>query len=127
MLKKFGAYLLTLLYVITVAGFALNLNYCCSRLTSVKIYSEVKSCAMHMGKSKCCESKHIVVKVKDAHQGQASSFIAKLKIVELPKLAFADFVIAPQQIALLNHHGHDPPDLPLSGISQLQKTGMLRI
>ena len=127
MLKKFGAYLLTLLYIITVAGFALNLNYCCNRLTSVKIYSRVKSCTMQMGKNKCCESKHIIVKVKDAHQGQSLAFVAKVKFLALPKLAFADYALTARQIAGLNNHNNDPPGLFYNGITPLQKSGMLRI
>jgi hypothetical protein len=36
MIKKQGALLLALLYIITVAGFALNLHYCGDRVADVK-------------------------------------------------------------------------------------------
>jgi len=125
MLKKSGALALLLLYVITAAGFALNFNYCCNRLTSVKLYGEVKSCHMHMGKVKCCESKHVVVKVKDAHQAQATSFFVKTFCLQLPTLYFADVYLSAREVALIKNNDSDPPDLPVA--NTLHKLCMLRI
>jgi hypothetical protein len=128
MLKKSGALLLTMLYVITAAGFALNFNYCCSRLTSVKINSQVKSCNMPMpGKMKCCESKHLDVKVKDAHQGQSAAFIAKITGFELTKVPFADVFLSARQAVLIQNQAVDPPDISSSGMVTLLKNCMLRI
>jgi hypothetical protein len=125
MLKKSGAFALMLLYVITAAGFALNFNYCCKRLTSVNIYSEVKTCGIHMGKVKCCETKHVVVKVKDAHQTQATSVIVKTFSFELPTFYFAAVYLSAKQVALIKNNDSSPPGLPHT--NTLHKLCMLRI
>ncbi|MGZ3777342.1 MAG: HYC_CC_PP family protein [Mucilaginibacter sp.] len=86
MLKKSAAILLMLLYVSTVSGFALNLHYCFNRLSSVQIDPPAKTCAKNLAasKMKCCQDKHIEVKVKDAHHGSFGSVLSKIFNEDLP-------------------------------------------
>jgi hypothetical protein len=89
MIKKSGAFLLAILYCITVTGFALNLHYCGQLLSSVNINAAAKNCGMHTAKAmKCCKDKTIEVKVKDAHQNAADSFFTKAKGFNIVKSTF---------------------------------------
>jgi hypothetical protein len=128
MIKRSGAFLLTLLYLTTVVGFALNLHFCGSYLTSVKINAPAKSCNMlSAGKMKCCTNKHFEVKVKDAHQGQSQLFLAKTFAFEVPRLPFADFSLNTQQFLSDEYSYRGPPDPLLPNISTFLKNCTFRI
>jgi hypothetical protein len=128
MIKRAGAFLLTSLYLITVVGFALNLHFCGSYLTSVKIDAPAKSCGMLSEKKmKCCTNKHFEVKVKDAHQAQSQLFLAKTFALELPRLPFADFQLNTQQFLSRQYSYRGPPDPPLPDISAFLKNCTFRI
>jgi hypothetical protein len=128
MIKRSGAVVLTLLYIVTAMGFAINLHYCCSHLASIKIDAPVKSCNMPVtGKMKCCQDKHLEVKVKDAHQGQSQSFLSKIFGFELPKLPFADFFFSAQQTLSDKDLDKDPPDPPSNGLINFLKNCVFRI
>lgn len=88
--------IITVLYLGTVSGFALNLHYCFNRLSSVRIDAPVETCVKSLASSqmKCCSIKHVKVKVKDAHQGGSFSFLAKSFAFDLPRLAYADLSLA---------------------------------
>jgi len=86
MLKRFFLLILTVLYLFTTSGFALNLHYCGKLLTGFEINAPAKSC-VKIAKLKCCKDKQIKVKVKDAHQVSDFAFQAKNKIVSLPRQA----------------------------------------
>jgi hypothetical protein len=128
MIKRSGAFALTLLYLVTVVGFALNLHFCGSYLVSVKINAPVKSCNMlAKGKMKCCTNRHLEVKVKDAHQGQSQLFLAKTFAFEPPKLPFADFSINTQWPLSEKYFDRGPPDTPPGNIDLLLKNCIFRI
>jgi hypothetical protein len=128
MIKRSGAFLLTLLYLVTVVGFALNLHFCGSYLTSVKIDAPAKNCNMLLaGKMKCCTNKHFEVKVKDAHQVQSQLFLAKTFAFEMPRLPFADFSLNSQQFSTDDHFYRGPPDRPSPDISTFLKNCTFRI
>jgi hypothetical protein len=113
MLKRTGASLLALLYMVTVIGFALNFHYCFGYVSSVKINAPVKSCNFGATtKMKCCKDKHFEVKVKDAHQAVSQSFLAKVFAFESSALAFADFSFSAQQAFLVNDFERGPPKPP---------------
>lgn len=84
--------MLLLLYISTVSGFALNLHYCFNHLTSVQIDAPVKTCTngFATGKMKCCQDKHIEVKVKDAHQAGSGSILSKIFNEDLPLILFGN-------------------------------------
>jgi len=88
--------ILTVLYLGTVSGFALNLHYCFNRLSSVQIDAPAKNCvkSLAVSKMKCCTDQHVDIKVKDAHQSGSFSFLAKSFAFDLPKATFADFSMA---------------------------------
>lgn len=113
MIKKAGVYALTVLYLVTAVGFALNLHYCFNQLTSVNINSPVKSCGMLIGhKMKCCHDKHFEVKVRDLHQGKPASFLAGVFGFKLPKLYHASiFLSAVPVLTEINFYGSNsgPP------------------
>jgi hypothetical protein len=104
MLKRSGAFLLTLLYIVTVVGFAVNLHYCGKLITAVKIDAPVKSCMggqMAMPKMKCCKNKHIDIKIKDAHETGSPSFLSKILSCQLVHLPFAhSSIFAPKVVEL---------------------------
>ncbi len=114
MIKRSGALLLMMLYVVTVSGIALNLHYCGKLLASVKLELPSKSCLKVDGsKMKCCKDKQITIKVKDAHQNATFNFLAKSFVFDVPKTIFNDFVPAQQIITtrlLYTASPHAPPD-----------------
>ena len=110
MLKIPGAILFTLLYLITVTGFALNLHYCGKLLTAVKIDAPAKGCNDPMAcKMKCCKDKQIIIKIKDAHQTVPVCFTAKLfRFQIVPQ--FADFTFNRQPVVIITAFEHIPPN-----------------
>lgn len=128
MLKRSGAILLTMLYVITVFGFALNLHYCGSTLAAVKIDSPVKSCKTLSGKKmKCCKDTQLSIKIKDAHQAESPSFLAGLFAFELPKIPFGDYLLSAQQALLEKLLDRGPPSVPTGKIATFLKNCIFRI
>lgn len=121
--------MLSMLYIITVFGFALNLHFCADILVNVKLNAAVKDCKTLSGKQmKTCKYKQLVVKVKDAHQAEAPSFIGGLLAFELPKIAFGEYLLPAQQEvldALLNRG--PPPAPPCTGIPTYIKNRNFRI
>lgn len=93
MLKKSGALLLTMLYIITAIGFVLNLQYCGKIITDVKINAPLHGCIKSpmAAKMKCCTQKHIDIKIKDAHESGAASILAKLFTFVLPSSSLSHF------------------------------------
>ncbi|MBS1524165.1 MAG: hypothetical protein JST19_00865 [Bacteroidetes bacterium] len=85
MLRKPAAIILTLLYLVTATGFALNMHYCFGELASVKIDAPAKTCSKSLftAKKKCCRDKRIEVKVKDSHEPSAKSSVSKIFNEEL--------------------------------------------
>jgi hypothetical protein len=98
-MKRSGALLLTTLYTVTVLGFALNLFYCGTEVTSVKINSPAVSCKIVQpcGKVKCCKNKQIQIKTKDTHQTEPISILSKLFGFDVPRLSFNGFSSPSQQ------------------------------
>jgi hypothetical protein len=127
MFKRSGAFVLTLLYLVTVMGFALNLHFCGNYLASVKIDAPVKSCSMLSGKMKCCTNKHFEVKVKDAHQGQSLSFLSKTFVFELAKLPFNDSFLSVSHGSLVKLFDRGPPDISSGSIGIFLKNCTFRI
>lgn len=129
MIKRSGAILLTMLYIVTVFGFALNLHYCGSTLASVKIDSpSTSSCKTLSGrKLKCCKDTQIAVKIKDAHQAESPSFFAGLFAFELPKIPFGDFLLSAQQALIEKLLDRGPPSTPSESIATFLKNCIFRI
>jgi len=128
MIKRSGAILLTVLYLVTVFGFALNLHYCFGVLASVKVDAPAKSCKMLTVKSRsCCQDKQIDVKVKDAHQAETTQFLAGLFAIELPKYAFAGFASSAQLVVTEKLSDRGPPDLVTAKVPTIIKNCTYRI
>jgi hypothetical protein len=129
MIKRSGGLLLALLYTITVAGFALNLHYCGNEVAALKINAPADSCAKPMAKSKmkCCKDSTLEVKVKDDHEAQQTSFLARIFAFELPKLPFEDFFLSAQHALLERLFDRAPPDSPKEGVSVFLKNCIFRI
>jgi len=108
MFKKISVLTVLLLYLVTASGFALNLHYCGSLITSVKIDAPAKKCSTF--EMKCCHDKHVEVKVKDAHQGQSMSFSAKLHVVNLPGIVYRYSVLSAQQPMAVRFADRGPPN-----------------
>ena len=128
MIKRSGAFILTLLYLVTVTGFALNLHYCFNYVYSVNINTPAKSCSKLLaGKMKCCHDKHFEVKVKDAHQAQSTSYLAKTFSLDLPILPYTDPFFSSKSGFLSDLVYKDLPDPPLNNIPAFLKTRKLLI
>jgi hypothetical protein len=129
MLKRSGAVLLTMLYVVTVLGFALNLHYCGNYIASVKINAPAVNCGMDKapGKMKCCKDSQLQVKVKDAHQGEETSFLARVCGFELPDLSFGDYSFSSQQSLFDRFFDRAPPNKPIESIATFIKNCIFRI
>ena len=128
MLKKSGAFILTLLYLVTVTGFALNMHYCFTYLYSVNINTPAKSCSkLVAGKMKCCHDKHFEVKVKDAHQAQSTAYLAKTFSLHLPILPYSDLFLSAKPGVLSDLLYKDLPDPPINNIPTFLKTRRLLI
>lgn len=97
-----------LLYLITASGFALNLHYCGSIITSVKIDVPAKKCSTFA--MQCCHDKHVVVKVKDAHQAQYMSFSAKLFVFNLPGVRYRYSALSAQHPVSIIFADRGPPN-----------------
>ena len=86
MIKRTAALALTILYITTFVGFVLNLNYCCDPLSCVSINTPVKSCSMLSSKqTKCCESRHVNIKLKDVHQNGPSFSLDRVSVFKIAK------------------------------------------
>jgi len=121
MIKKLSASVLVSLYLITATGFALNLHYCCSQIISVTVNPSVKNYSGFAAcKMKCCQDKHIGVKVKDAHQVQAQSLLAKTVAISLPKMFFPGFVFSYRGVAQAKKYGKDPPGVLANQLAYLE-------
>lgn len=127
MFKKSGALVLTMLYLVTVMGFALNLRYCGKVITAVKINAPVKTCNAVSSKMKCCTEKHIDIQIKDSHQGEFPSFLGKLFSFHLGKLPFANVVFNIPSTRIQLSTGKAPPDSLLANAPAFIKNCTFRI
>ena len=131
MFKRSGALSLAILYTITVLGFALNLHYCGSKVASVKTSAPAKAvksdttCGMKMN---CCKNHQVEVKVKDDHQFEQTSFLAKVFAFEIPKLPFQDFMFSAQKALLVKFFDRGPPSgKPTGKVATFLKNCTFRI
>jgi hypothetical protein len=127
MLKRSGAILLTVLYAVTVLGFALNLHYFGSKAASVKINASAINCTLSKAASKtnCCKHAPTKLKVNDAYQDEATSFLSKVFAFELPQLPFKNFFYSPRQ-SVFGKVFDEPTDEPSQGIATFIKTFIFR-
>lgn len=121
--------MMALLYMVTAAGFALNLHYCGNYVADVKINAPADACARPMAKSKmdCCKDSHLTVKVKDDHQKESTSFNARLFAFDLPRFPVVDFLSVAQLVQSENLVDRGPPDVPLNGTPVFIKNCIFRI
>jgi len=126
MIKRTGALLLTLLYVITTSGIVVNMHYCGHLLVSVQVNSPSKRC-IGEGMMKNCTDKQFKVKVKDAHQSTSFSFSPKIFVFEALPAVFADYSFAQQHYLAEKLLGRAPPDLPADNIPAFIKNRTFRI
>jgi hypothetical protein len=128
MLKRSGAILLTVLYTVTVLGFALNLHYFGSKAASVKTNAPVINCNLSKttGKTKCCKNTPVKSKVNDTYHDEATSFLRKVFAFELPPLPFKNFLYSPQQSVFAKVFDKTPSDEPSQGTATFIKTFIFR-
>jgi hypothetical protein len=129
MLKRTGILLMTMLYTVTVFGFALNFHYCGNTVASVKIDSPAKACGTDAKKMmKCCKDKQVDIKVKDAHQAEKSeSFLSKIFPFDMPALPFEDFFLSAQRALLDRFFDRGPPPNPVESIAAYLRNRILRL
>lgn len=112
MIKRVSVLTVLMLYLATALGFALNLHYCGNKISSVKLNAPLKqpghnamSCKM-----KCCKDKHLLVKVKDAHQAAPASILSKIFAIDLPRLPFEDYILSAQKALVEEFFDRGPPN-----------------
>jgi hypothetical protein len=129
MFKRSGAIVLTVLYLITVVGFVINLRYCGKVITAVKVNTPVSVCneSAISSKMKCCTEKHIDIQIKDSHQGEFQSLLGKLFSVHLAKLPFASVAFNTPQYTPEKFADRAPPDPLLSNTPAFIKNCTFRI
>jgi len=129
MLKKSGAVLLTMLYIITVVGFVLNFQYCGKVITDVKINAPLQGCIKSpmAAKMKCCTQKHVDIKIKDAHQIEASSILAKVFAFQLPVISFGHFAFIAHPTLFQKSFYEAPPEHVRSDVAVFVKNCSFRI
>ena len=122
MIKRSATLALTLLYVVTVVGFVLNINYCCNRLTAVSLTNPDKPCSMLLtGKIKCCETRLVNVQVKDVHQHGPSVLLNRVCAFKLSKIPFFDKASVGYYKLLEAKSDKRPPPIPVSLIAAYTK------
>jgi len=111
MIKRIGISAIALLYLVTVSGFAINVHYCFNQLFAVSINAPVNGCSAPGVKMDCCKDTHLVVKVKDAHKGGATTVFAKAFSVSLPVMGHDNYYQAKPAFpaAILYKDLPDPP------------------
>jgi hypothetical protein len=129
MLKKSGALLLTMLYIITVVGFALNLQYCGKVITDVKINAPLHGCIKSpmAAKMKCCTQKHFDIKIKDVHESGAVSILAKVFAFQLPVALFTHFSFIAHPALFQKSFYEAPPEPGQSSVAVFVKNCTFRI
>jgi hypothetical protein len=133
MLKRTGAILLTLLYTLTVMGFAMDLHYCGKKLASVTVNAEAKRCKAEKAasacgmKMKCCKDKYVQVKVKDAHQSAPAFVPAKLFALHLPVTFLPSFEPLLQTALTQKIDVRGPPDVGINKVPVFLKNCNFRI
>lgn len=120
MLKRASILLLCLVYTVSVYGIAFSVNYCGTEVESVKIGAQTARCHICHArvKMKCCKTKHIVVKVKDAHLANDNVWLAKVFTFAAIVPNYISFVPVWQQAYAerITYHGQNapPPDKDLT-------------
>ena len=129
MFKRSGAILLTLLYITTGIGFALNLHYCGKIITAVKIDVPAKTCADNQmpRKMKCCHNQQLNIKIKDAHQSEPLSILGKLFSFHIVRLSFAGIAFNTQIAVVQPVFNKEPPHLLISDTPVFIKNCTFRI
>jgi hypothetical protein len=127
MLKRAAAVLLSLLYLVTATGFALNTHFCGDSITAISINAAAKAPAGCADGMKCCSNKHLVVKVKDVHVAQPYSVHSIALPFVVAPLACAGFSFGPTQGASADVVNKPPPQPPLPGIGLFLKNRVFRI
>jgi len=129
MLKKVSVLMLTLLYVISVPGFALNLHYCGKTITAVKFNAPAKGCVKNPAarKMKCCNDKRVDIKIKDAHESQPAQFLSKVFSLQLPAFSLNTFCFKASEYIARQNFDRGPPERLLSSIPTFLKNQAFRI
>jgi len=118
MIKKTGALLLILLYVLTTSGIVVNMHYCGHLLVSVRVNAPSKPLPGRKREMKACSDKQLTVKVKDAHQSTTFSFAPK-KHLYLPCACCICRASFTHTIFVERLLGRAPPDSPCKRVPRL--------
>ena len=108
-MKKFAVIFMIALYGVTGTGSAMNLHFCNGTIATVKISGPAPACTPDGEKTKGCTDKKVNVKIKDAHQAEASSKALSIFGFELPGFSLSDFVPAAHQALLEKLFDNTPP------------------
>jgi hypothetical protein len=104
---------LTLIYLLSCSGIAVNRFYCCGKLAAVKLlyaapeYTGTKTIC----KNDCCKNERQSFKIKDTHVSSTNVSLAEPMPVVLPKRLKLDAIAFAQVIPIqLPYQGNAPPE-----------------
>lgn len=63
---------------------------------------------------KCCKNKRIDIRIKDAHEGQAPTFLGKIITLKLTALNYMPLYLLPQPVCVKRSSYRGPPDRLIS-------------
>lgn len=128
-MKRFVAFLVLHLYILTTFGVGLQIHYCGKKINSIKVVvTEQHDCSCGKGKMKpgCCKDDLKYLKVKSEHNGSShvstlNSFIFSELFFNRSMDLFSGFATASMQLAL------DRPPPNLSDLKIFQKNRSILI
>ncbi len=120
MIRKGIILLISVLYIITTAGVAVNFHYCMDRIVSVSFGHEkdhedgsCSRCGMNKIENHCCADESFFVKLSDTHQ--ASGFVHEhLLLSYMLPVAFVNLTTAEQgntATCIIDNFSPPPPVL----------------
>lgn len=128
-MKKLIVIFLLLVYGLTSTGTTISLHYCCGKLDDIS-FSTVfeRECAMDnkgVSQKRCCDSKHIELKLK-ADQEPAAKWLQAQKTLSSPVAIPSNYITSEPKVILLRPMTTGPPE-SIAAIPLFVKNRVFRI
>ena len=114
--KHIGILILTLVYLVSVTGFAFSLHFCGGKVKSIAFKNAQKGCsicskmAMHEKDNDCCKNTKVEIKVTDNHQHAAKTELQKLfeVVLDFKPISITAPAIPPLSVTAFNFNKPPP-------------------
>lgn len=101
MLRKVIHIIITLLLIITTAGFTVSKHFCENRLVSVSIYDNAAPCN-HQGNANCCHASQVHFQLENEFDLKEFSIMPNMKEVQVSTMFSATNLFVKQENLLQN-------------------------